>query len=418
MLSRLWSTILCSALVAAAFLPFAHGVAAQTGDRGWSAEYWPNPNLAGGPILRTTVPEINFEWGLGGPADLPSDNFSARFTRQVTFPGGPVRFFARSDDGIRLWVNDRLLIDHWYDHPAGEVYAANISLAPGTYTIRVEYYERFDRAHLQVWWETVPVEALSDWTAQYWANQDLRGDPVLVTRVPEVNFHWGWDSPAAVLPSDRFSARFTRTVMFPAGDYRFYARADDGGRVWIDNWLVIDEWRVGTATLFQGDFLRVGTGAHVVQVEYFEQTEDAMLQVWWERIGGGEVTPIRDPWVGQYFANPNLQGEPVVITADPTIAYNWGVNAPYASLPADNFSVRWTKTVTLSAGDYEFIAEADDGVRVFLDGWTVIDNWQDGAFRTSRGTFRNVGAGPHTVTVEYYERTGGAAINFGWNRLR
>ncbi|MCZ7569429.1 MAG: PA14 domain-containing protein [Ardenticatenaceae bacterium] len=415
MRSRFWPRLFVFILLVVMVLPLP--AAAQGADAGWIAEYWPNRNLDRAPVVRALVPDLNINWGLGSPDDLPVDNFSARFTRQVTFPGGPVRFFARSDDGIRLWVDNALLIDRWTDHPAQETYTAGAQLAPGTYTIRVEYYEHLDRAEIHVWWQAIPPEQQGAWTAQYWANQNLAGDPVLTTQVTEVNFQWGRGSPAPVVPSDHFSARFTRTVTLLGGDYRFFARADDGVRLWLDGWLVIDQWRVGPATVFQGDFEDVGAGDHTIRVEYFEQTGDAVLQVWWQRINAGAAVPGEEPWRGAYFANRDLTGQPVVVTQDPAIDYDWGTGAPYASLPADNFSVRWTKTVFVPSGDYEFIAEADDGVRVWLDGWLVINNWTDGPARISRGVFRRVGAGPHTLTVEYYEHTGVASISFRWHRL-
>ena len=42
-----------------------------------------------------------------------------------------------------------------------------------------------------------------------------------------------------------------------------------------------------------------------------------------------------------------------------------------------NFSVRWVKTQNVSAGIHTFTATADDGVRVYLDGTLVIDQWRD-----------------------------------------
>lgn len=404
------------ALLALATLAFSATATAQVPGGGWQAEYWANRDLAGSPAITTEVPTIAFNWGLSSPRGLPADNFSARFTRRVTFPGGPVRFFARSDDGIRLWVDDALLIDRWSDHPADETYAVSADLAPGSYTIRVEYYEHLDRAQLDLWWEVIAPERVGSWQATYWANEDLAGSPALTTEVPEINFDWGRTSPTAAVPRDRFSARFTRTVRLPAGDYRFFARADDGVRLWLDDWLLIDRWRVGPATLFTGDFQNVGAGEHTITVEYFERTGDAVIEVWWERVGVAVQGAGEQPWQGEYFANRDLRGSPAVTTRTPVIAFNWGTSAPFSSLPADNFSVRWRRTVTIPAGDYEFVAVADDGVRVYLDDWLVIDGWHQGAARTSRGIFQSVGAGEHTITVEYFEQTGLANINFRWYR--
>ena len=83
------------------------------------------------------------------------------------------------------------------------------------------------------------------------------------------------------------------------------------------------------------------------------------------------------------------------------------------SVGVDTFSGRFTKTVTLAAGTYEFSAGADDGVRVLVDGVSVIDRWvNDGP--SSRTGSATLTAGEHTIVVEYYENFGGAAVQAGY----
>lgn len=422
MYSRLYAAFLALILVLTASLPVAPAATAQ-GDAAWIAEYWPNRDLAGPPVRRGLVSELDIDWGLGSPDGLSVDNFSARFTRQVNFPGGPVRFFARSDDGVRLWVDNQLLIDRWFDQPAAEVHSAQIELTPGLHELRVEYFEHLDRAEIHVWWEVISPEQRGDWTATFWANQNLSGAPVLTTRLPEINFEWGLGSPTPALPENRFSARFTRTVTLSEGVYRFFARADDGVRLWVDDRLVIDQWRVGPVMVFRSDLLSLDAGPHNIRVECFEQTGEAILQVWWERVpAGGAAGPAPETevevWRAEFFSNPNLSGQPVIVTEVPQIDSIWGLDAPFANLPADNFSARWTTTVSLAGGNYEFIAAADDGVRVWLDGHLVINQWNPGPLRVARGVFFNAGAGTHTITVEYFEGTNLAAIWFDWGQIR
>jgi hypothetical protein len=70
----------------------------------------------------------------------------------------------------------------------------------------------------------------------------------------------------------------------------------------------------------------------------------------------------------------------------------------------DNFSVGWVKTQSFTAGTCTFTVTADDGVRVYLDGSLVIDQWKDQPPTTYTAS-RSVSAGDHTVSVEYYEHT-------------
>ena len=83
------------------------------------------------------------------------------------------------------------------------------------------------------------------WRASYYANKDLAGAPVLVQDVPEVNFNWGLGSPGPNVPVDYFSARYERTLTLPFGNYMLTLRMDDGARVFIDDQIVLDDWRTG-----------------------------------------------------------------------------------------------------------------------------------------------------------------------------
>src|SRR5207245_672669 len=72
---------------------------------------------------------------------------------------------------------------------------------------------------------------------------------------------------------------------------------------------------------------------------------------------------------------------------------------------------RWTtQIVALTSGTYTFSANADDGIRVYVDGGLIIDQWHDasGIVYTASPFLT---AGPHTVTVEYYENAGSAFVN-------
>ncbi len=92
--------------------------------------------------------DINFNWGRGSPDPaVPVDYFSVRWTRTLNFQAGTYRLSVRSDDGARVFVDDNLLINEW--HPAAPLtYTADVNLAAGLHTIRVEYYEGVGDAYI------------------------------------------------------------------------------------------------------------------------------------------------------------------------------------------------------------------------------------------------------------------------------
>ncbi|MBC7316933.1 MAG: hypothetical protein H5T70_10980, partial [Chloroflexi bacterium] len=78
-------------------------------------------------------------------------------------------------------------------------------------------------------------------------------------------------------------------------------------------------------------------------------------------------------WRGEYFANDRLEGYPVFVRQDPTLDFDWGYNAPAYGVPADHFSVRWTRRIYFSEGRYNFKVRADDGVRLWVAGNLILD---------------------------------------------
>jgi Glycoside hydrolase family 44/PA14 domain/Fibronectin type III domain len=123
-----------------------------TGD-GLRATYFANMDLTGATVSRID-PTVNFNWGSGAPAaGIGPDRFSARWTGQVqAVEAGTYTFRTNSDDGVRLWVDGRLLIDHWTDH-AATYDTGTITLQAGRrYAITLEYYEDGGDAVMQLEW--------------------------------------------------------------------------------------------------------------------------------------------------------------------------------------------------------------------------------------------------------------------------
>ena len=83
---------------------------------------------------------------------------------------------------------------------------------------------------------------------------------------------------------------------------------------------------------------------------------------------------------------------------------------------ADNFSVRWTGTVAAPAtGTYRFQTVSDDGVRVWVNGVQVINNWTDHSSTTNTsGTINLIAGTRYSITIEYYENGGQAVARLRW----
>ena len=99
-------------------------------------------------------PTVNFTWNGASPAPgVSGSNFSARWTGQVMAPlTGVITFTATADDGVRLWVNNQLLVDAFIDQ-GPTAYSGTISLTAGQkYPIKMEYYQGAGGAAASLAW--------------------------------------------------------------------------------------------------------------------------------------------------------------------------------------------------------------------------------------------------------------------------
>ncbi len=120
-------------------------------------------------------------------------------------------------------------------------------------------------------------------------------------------------------------------------------------------------------------------------------------------------------WNAQYWPNTTFSGNVAVTRTDPTINFNWGTSAPDPALAPHNFSVRWTLTLAFAGGFVNFRAGCEGGVRVYIDGNILIDQWHDTTNFANYIGPANLGAGNHTLTVEYFSASGLSGVIFDWS---
>jgi hypothetical protein len=372
----------------------------------WRGEYFSNTQLAGAPSVIRNDPDLNFNWGRGAPAyGLPADYFSARWTRQLWFPATqPYRFVLRADDGVRLWIDGILILDEWHA-AAPAAYTRDVSLNAGWHGFRIEFYEGVGDAILQFRIEPVP-QTFPNWKGEYFANPSLSGLPVLTRNDVVVSFDWGQGAPANGLPTDGFSVRWTRTLKFDAGVYRFSLRSDDGVRLWIDGVLLIDEWHNSSGQVFARD-VQLGAGDHTLRIEYFENTGGASIYFSYQRVE--DFTK----WKGEYYPNDKWAGLPALVRNDDRLDFDWGTGSPDPLIPPDHFSVRWTRPITLEVGTYRFDLIVDDGVRFWIDGQLVLDKLGE-ANSAAYSVVLRLAQGKHDFRLDYVEY--GGLARFSWTR--
>ena len=173
-------------------------------------------------------------------------------------------------------------------------------------------------------------------------------------------------------------------------------------------------------------------GNYVIAVqEFFPPEEFAHIHVSHEEALPGENVSVivnihadgymlgAGSFTGEYYqGNPGPSpefGELVLTREDDVIDFWWGDNPPDPSMESEYFQVRWTGDVYANEeGTYNFRTWSDDGVRLMVDGDTLIDAWYEGAGDVNADV--NLNQGLHEVVLEYYENEGGAGVTFWWIR--
>ncbi len=130
--------------------------AVPTGRVALTAEFFANPDLAGAPAATRRDSAVDVRWSFAPPAPgLGTDWYSVRWTGTLTAGSERVtRLGVDGTDGLRLWLDDRLLLDAWEKRSAG-VRLADVALAPGsTHAVRLEFHETTGNAQFRLVWDT------------------------------------------------------------------------------------------------------------------------------------------------------------------------------------------------------------------------------------------------------------------------
>jgi endoglucanase len=131
--------------------------------------------------------------------------------------------------------------------------------------------------------------------------------------------------------------------------------------------------------------------------------------------GGGPVIGSGTGLRGTYYNNADFTGTRVE-RVDASINFVWGESAPISGIDADSFSVRWRGTVQAQYSEtYTFTTTTDDGVRLWVNGTKLIDDWTSHAPETQSGTIALTAGQPYEIVMEYFDGILGASAQLTWS---
>lgn len=339
----------------------------------WKGEYFANRSLAGEPVLVRNDVAIYFRWGEGSPAPgLPADEFGVRWSRRWTFPEGYYRFTVAGDDGVRFWIDGLLLIDEWHDSPL-QYYIIDVYLPPGERTLKLEYYENLGEAAVLLGWhETKPPTP----TFTPSPTPTITNTPTPTSTPSPTPTITNTPTPTAthtptptITPSPTPTATHTPTPTTTTSPTPT-----------TTNTPTPTSTPSPTPTLTP------------------------------------TLPPGPPPWLGEYYDNIRLAGQPVLVRSDEVLSFDWGTGSPDPAVPSDLFTARWRRDAWVPANTYGFSVDVDDGVRLWIDGVLLLDEWHESSGQQLT-IHIYLAEGVHSFTVEYLEIEQYARILFSMEPL-
>lgn len=390
--------------------------------------YYPSGDFTGIGIQRVDS-SIDFNWGAdGSPIDgvQGSTAWSARWlgTIQADY-SETYTFYTTANDGVRLWVNNVLLIDR-LDNTGTDSYSASIDLVAGQqYTFRMDYRQVDGDAYAKLEWSS------ANQTREVVSTNHLEAADRTPTIIVPAQQNGIGGQPIIFSPEARNAIALTE-LHYQGNDLTVTITASQG-----------------TLTLSSGNSVTVTGGADASNTITFSGTLDeinaALDGLCYTRGNGlaasititatdsspttgarsststvqiGEVQQSKAGLVATYYSDTWL-GTPASAQIDSKIAFTWGNTAPVAGVTANNWSARWEgliQTCENEAGAYTFSATSAGGCRLWVNGELVIDNWDQQESGSKSGTITLAANQKYSIRMEYCQYGTADMVELKWTR--
>jgi len=353
---------------------------------------------------------IDYNWRRASPIlGINRDRFAVKWEGELeALETGNYTFQTHSDDGVRLWVNNKLVIDNWTRHSPRWDRSAEIALTAGErYSIKMEYFEDGGDAVARLHWQTP-------------SNNSRRAIPEFqlyavispsIQRVLNPNscslgteqLVISYSTSMTVGTSANSAELTTNYSLTPEVDILSVTAIDSSNTqflITLDQSININRpYKLNIANI------RAKSGAFLdpVEKELNLLTGSGLKANYWN------FNVVRN---GYEFPNT----PPDFSRIEETINNNWGRSQPTSGINRDNFAAQWTGSIIIpETGNYTFSTRSDDGVRLWLDNKLIIENWTRHGARYDNSAVINLTEGERLqIRMEFFENTGGAVAQLLW----
>ena len=245
---------------------------------------------------------------------------------------------------------------------------------------------------------------------------------------------------------DNYGQRLRGYLVPPtSGNYTFWIASDDASELWlstddqpankrriasVSSYVAPLKWDAQASQASAPITLQAGKRYYIEVLHKDGSGADHLAVAWqssgiarqvipgsalrtWDGGGNGGATPSPGGLTATYYNGSNFE-TPVLTRTDPAIDFNWAYGSPATGVNSDRFSVRWTGQIepvhASGSQSYTFYTTADDGVRLWVDGRLLIDNWTNQSAATRSGTISLAAGRKYDIKLEYYTVKNGDSL--------
>lgn len=359
---------------------------APAAGNGLLGEYYNYINLK--DLVFTRIdPEINFNWGFKPPApNIDKYSYSVRWTGQVQPEyTGKYTFYACAGNGVRLWVNGKLIIDEWMLLFPGES-KGRINLTAGEkYDIKMEYRSGLSAAKAVLSWsckeqkkQVIPQSRL------YY----LPKAPDNIAAVPyttSIELKWNEVSGA-----DSFDIKINDEIISEVNDNKYA----------FEDLTPCTEY---TFKIRSVSSFGISEWSKAVTVSTLEE-QNAV-------IGNGNGL------TGEYYDNIIFK-KLVLEREDRTIDFDWGRGTPDPKIKGNTFSVRWEGILLPKyTAKHTLYLYSDDGAKLWINGKKLIDFWKPHNSKEGSAAIDLVAGQKYDIRIEYFNINKEAKVALYWSNI-
>lgn len=278
----------------------------------------------------------------------------------------------------------------------------------------------------------VPLAApFTEWTpplrnglaVTYFTNADLEGEGISMYDL-DIDADYLSYAPLSSMSPNRYSVRWEGVLIPPqSGDYQFFVESDNRARFELGGEWLVDDWVTGPARTRTASVALEAGRIYPIKMEYSHEFFNSGAKLHWRRPGGSRepvpyyhMHPPSGGLRGAYFDNESLEGIPSV-RLDPALDFQWSHGTPFpGAVGADYFSIRWNGYLRApDTGDYTFYLNTTGGVRAWIDGRKMVDDWDaDGDSGMHEFSVWLIEGSPVAVVVESRFAEGDSEILLEW----